>query len=51
MHNPPLCQLWELHDGGRYTLDDLADFHEAIDVEEENERRYRAAAQEQERQK
>jgi hypothetical protein len=46
LHNPPLCQLWELQDDGRYTLDDLMDMHEALDVEEENERRSRAAAKE-----
>jgi len=49
MRNPPLCQLWELEDGGRYTLDDLANFHEAMDVEDENERRYHAAMKERDR--
>jgi hypothetical protein len=45
LHTPQLCQLWELQDGGRYTLDDLMDMHEALDVEEENERRARAAGE------
>lgn len=34
----PLCSLKELRDG-TYNLDDLADFHEALDVVEEMERR------------
>jgi hypothetical protein len=34
MHNPPLCTLRELDDG-TYTIDDLANFHEAMDIEEE----------------
>ena len=37
LRNPPLCSLRELQDG-TYTIDDLADMHEAMDVEEENER-------------
>jgi hypothetical protein len=49
MRNPPLCQLRELQAGGCYTLDDLADFHELMDVEEENDRRARAAAKERQR--
>ena len=49
LRNPPLCTLSELQEGGRYTLDDLADMHEAMDVEEENDRRYRVAAKERER--
>ena len=49
MRNPPLCQLWELQEGGRYCLDDLLDMHEAMDVEEENDRRMRAAMKRSER--
>lgn len=44
MRNPPLCQLRELQEGGCYTLDDLADMHEAMDIEDENDRRARAAS-------
>jgi uncharacterized protein DUF6889 len=39
MRNPPLCTLHELSDG-TYSLDDLADFHEAMDEEEEYLRRF-----------
>jgi hypothetical protein len=39
LRNPPLCSLRELQDG-TYSIDDLADMHEAIDLEEENQRRY-----------
>jgi hypothetical protein len=39
MHNPPLCTLRELDDG-TYSIDDLADFHEAMDIEEELTRRH-----------
>ena len=49
MRNPPLCKRWELEDGGRYTIDKLADFNEAMDVEEENERRFEAARKEKRR--
>ena len=44
MRNPPLCSLKELQDG-TYTIDDLADMHEAMDVEDENARLYRAASE------
>ena len=39
MRNPPLCTLRELQDG-TYSIDDLADMHEALDLEEENQRRF-----------
>jgi hypothetical protein len=39
MRNPPLCTLHELSNG-TYSLDDLADFHEAMDEEEEYLRRF-----------
>lgn len=39
MRDPPLCSLRELQDG-TYTLDDLADFWEAMDEEEEMARRW-----------
>lgn len=42
MRNPPLCTLRELQDG-TYNINDLADFHEAMDEEAEYERRMRAA--------
>jgi len=38
MRNPPLCRLTELQDG-TYTINDLADFHEAMDAEDEYARR------------
>ena len=38
LRNPPLGSLRELQDG-TYSIDDLADMHEAMDVEEENDRR------------
>jgi hypothetical protein len=38
MRDPPLCSLRELQDG-TYTFNDLADFHEAMDTEEEYHRR------------
>lgn len=38
MRDPPLCTLRELKDG-TYTLNDLADFHEAMDEEAEYRRR------------
>lgn len=40
--NPPFCTREELRDG-TYSLDDLADFHEWMDLEYENLRRYNAA--------
>lgn len=41
MRDPPLCTLRELQDG-TYTINDLADFHEAMDEEAEYERRFQA---------
>lgn len=38
MRDPPLCSLKELKDG-TYTINDLADFHEAMDEEAEYIRR------------
>lgn len=38
MRDPPLCSLRELQDG-TYNLNDLADFHEAMDEEDEYHRR------------
>lgn len=38
MRDPPLCTLRELKDG-TYTINDLADFHEAMDEEIEYQRR------------
>lgn len=38
MRNPPLCTLHELET--IYTIDDLADFHEAMDEQEEYDRRW-----------
>jgi hypothetical protein len=38
IHNPPFCSLKELQDG-TYNINDLADFHEMMDVEAENIRR------------
>lgn len=38
MRDPPLCNLHELQDG-TYDINDLADFHEAMDEEEEYRRR------------
>lgn len=40
MRDPPLCTLKELKDG-TYSMDDLADFHEAMDEQDELQRRYR----------
>lgn len=42
MRDPPLCRLRELQDG-TYSINDLADFHEAMDIEIENQRRFDAA--------
>lgn len=42
MHSPPLCTLAQLKDG-TYTINDLADFHEAMDEEAEYEDRLRRA--------
>jgi hypothetical protein len=42
MRDPPLCALAELQNG-TYSINDLADFHEAMDEEEEYTRRYREA--------
>ena len=41
MREPPLCTLKELKDG-TYSINDLADFHEAMDEEVEYQRRYEA---------
>jgi hypothetical protein len=41
MRDPPLCSLRELRDG-TYTINDLADFHEAMDEEAEYHRRFKA---------
>lgn len=38
MRDPPLCRLVELQDG-TYNINDLADFHEAMDEEAEYQRR------------
>lgn len=40
MRDPPLCALRELKDG-TYTINDLADFHEAMDEEDEYQARIR----------
>ena len=32
--DPPLCSLKELQDG-TYSIDDLADFHEALDLKQQ----------------
>ena len=42
MRDPPLCTYKELTDG-TYTINDLADMHEAMDAEEENARRIEKA--------
>ena len=42
MRDPPLCTLRELKDG-TYSLNDLADFHEAMDEEAEYQRRIEAS--------
>jgi len=39
MREPPLCTLKELRDG-TYTINDLADMHEAMDEEAEYRRRF-----------
>ena len=39
MRDPPLCRLAELKNG-TYTVNDLADFHEAMDEEDEYRRRF-----------
>lgn len=42
MRDPPLCQLWQLHETGSQTvsLDRLADMHEAMDEEDEYRARH-----------
>lgn len=40
MRDPPLCTLEQLRDG-TYSINDLADFHEAMDEESEYHRRVR----------
>lgn len=42
MRDPPLCKKHQLTDG-TYSINDLADFHEAMDEEEEYQRRVDAA--------
>lgn len=42
MRDPPLCTLKELQDG-TYNINDLADFHEAMDAEAEYARRVEKA--------
>jgi hypothetical protein len=39
MRDPPLCSLQELQ-SGRYSINDLADMHEAMDEEDEYRARY-----------
>lgn len=39
MRDPPLCSLRQLQDG-TYDINDLADFHEAMDEEAEYQRRF-----------
>lgn len=39
MRDPPLCSLRQLQDG-TYSLNDVADFHEAMDEEAEYQRRF-----------
>lgn len=39
MRDPPLCSLRQLHDG-TYSINELADFHEAMDEEAEYQRRF-----------
>ena len=41
MRDPPLCTLRELKDG-TYSINDLADLHEAMDEEAEYARRFEA---------
>lgn len=41
MRDPPLCKLSELEDG-TYNLNQLADMHEAMDIEVEYRRRAEA---------
>ncbi len=40
MRDPPLCTMAQLKDG-TYSLNDLADFHEAMDEESEYQARFR----------
>jgi hypothetical protein len=42
MREKPLCELWQLSETGphTYSLCQLADFHEAMDMEEEYRRRW-----------
>jgi hypothetical protein len=39
MRDPPLCSLRQLQDG-TYSINDVADFHEAMDEEAEYQRRF-----------
>jgi len=41
---PPLCKLHELEDG-TYSIDDLADLHEALDLKEEIQRKQKLRKQ------
>jgi hypothetical protein len=43
MRDPALCTLRQLQDG-TYSINDLADMHEAMDEEDEYRRRYEAQA-------
>jgi hypothetical protein len=43
MRDPPLCSLRELRDG-TYTINDLADFHEAMAEETEYQHRHEEAS-------
>lgn len=43
MRDPPLCSLRQLQDG-TYGINELADFHEAMDEETEYHRRFEAQA-------
>ena len=45
LRKPPLCQLHQLTETGpgTYSLAQLADMHEAMDMEEEAQRRWDAA--------
>ncbi len=42
MRNPPLCEFNQLKDG-TYSINDLADFHEAMDEEAEYVQRFAEA--------
>lgn len=42
MRDPPLCSISQLQDG-TYSINDLADMHEAMDAEAEHARRVEKA--------